>query len=214
MENVSNQLTQQRNLQSNAQQSQYTGWLKLWNESSNEHNDALNLKQTASAMLNEFAKPSLRAGPAAPQLAYIAGLAQQAGVPESLYKIFTDPTAFANIEKLNNMMTSEIAKLDPTGSRQLLAQWQTATRATPNTSMPKAAAEFLLKNIIIPKADHAIGRFGALNKVPQGDFVGATMQLTEYDKNNPWFNPESSMSNRDRAIRELERRRQAASGAP
>jgi hypothetical protein len=214
MENVSNQLTQKRNLQSNAQQAQYTGWLKLWNESSNEHNDALNLKQTASAMLNEFAKPSLRAGPAAPQLAYIAGLAQQAGVPESLYKIFTDPTAFANIEKLNNMMTSEIAKLDPTGSRQLLAQWQTATRATPNTSMPKAAAEFLLKNIIIPKADHAIGRFGALNKVPQGDFVGATMQLTEYDKNNPWFNPESSMSNRDRAIRELERRRQAASGAP
>lgn len=213
-ENVFSQLTQARNLQADAMKVQYNNWLNLWTSSSGEHENALNLKQTANIMLNEFTKPSLRTGPIAPQLAKIAGIAQQAGVPESLYKIFTDPTAFATIGKLNNMMTSEIAKLDPTGSRQLLAQWQTATRATPNTEMPKAAAEFLLKNIIIPKADHAIGRFNELEKIPQGDYVGATKLLSEYDKKTPWFNPESSMSNRDLAIRELERRRRAASGAP
>lgn len=132
-------------------------------------------------------------GPATPFLANLSRYAAQAGVPEETIKKFGLPNGATETQAaaLANALVMEIARA---GFPQRITNndLQFAQSVKPNPAQPLPAADFLIDNTILPRAQRDIERYGSvvnLTNPQHGDYepsLGSMpSKLFEFDKAHP-----------------------------
>ena len=153
-----------------------------------EAEQAQNLIQTANLMRGAL-DSGASVGPIASQVNYVTGVLKQLGIgnnfTNNLVDTFANPSAAATTNKLSNMMTGELSKIDPTG--RLLSQWTALQQATPGTPiMDKAASKFLLDNVITPRATQAIERYNVIKDIPPEQYPLMQDRAVDYTRTHQW----------------------------
>jgi len=163
---------------------------ELYSSSADEARAARALQQQAELMINTIQSPgtSPSMGPQAERLKYLAGTLRQFGFPSWISDAFTDPAKVDVIDKMRNMMTAELGKIETPAGRQLLAQWNAAQGTSPGSAMTREGALFLLKNVIQKRAQHEIEKFDVVKNSPRGDYYTALDSVNAFDMNQPLYN--------------------------
>lgn len=144
--------------------------------------------QNQAKQLQEVLSTIPDRGPATDRLAHISAIAQQFGVPQETIAKFGLPPG-ANVQeaqKLSRDLLGEILKSQFPGriTNNDIKLWE---NTVPNTTMLPAAADYLIKQVILPKSQRDIERFGAIVDLPKTDptLGGLDQRLMDYDKTHP-----------------------------
>jgi hypothetical protein len=136
-------------------------------------------------------------GPLTQQLGKLSALAQQAGVPKDVISGASIPQG-ATVEEANaialGLLGDTVHKLFPT--RVTNTDLTTYKPSNPNANILNEASNYLIDNLIVPRAQRDVARYGAATALPQNDPQAFRQKLFEWDEANPYekFLPQTQVA--------------------
>ena len=163
-------------------------------EAGKEAKDAQQLINQANAILrasfDEKGKPTYSGGPLGSRLTNLSALMVQAGFSPSFVKDFTgtDPRNAQAARKLQTDAASEMVRIAMNGSPVRVAEFNQYLATTPGEDLLPEAMKWIVNNVIKPKAESLVGAYEAVKRRDPGKH-NIEVELFDYRRDNPWFNP-------------------------
>jgi hypothetical protein len=164
---------------------------KVLEATEKQKDGAIQVKNNALAFRNtlfdENGKPRTITGPTTDFVNKLAGVAEAYGANPGTIKsmLNVDPSKYEDLKMVATNMVGEMARdsMGP-GQRIAVAEYQNQMKGTPNTEILPRTAKFIIDNLIVPRADWEIQRFGTIvNQDPRGSNLRGS--LYNYDQSNP-----------------------------
>jgi hypothetical protein len=150
-------------------------------------NQALQLaKELRTTMFDENGKPNSSMGPFNEVMNKAGGMFQQLGVPAHVLKSLNINVADKQAsEKLQASIAAAIAHGD-LGPNVRQSQFYTfMNAATPNMGMAPAAAQFIIDNVLIPRAQLEVDAYRSIKDLPPTE--NYQNRFYDWQLENPWY---------------------------